>query len=63
MCEATARSTGVRCRNVALRGVATCLKHGGRGLQIIARNRAAKYAAFRKEVSKRQLAPREIPRK
>jgi len=30
-CEATARSTGHRCRKVALKGTTRCLSHGGGG--------------------------------
>ena len=62
LCEATARCTGQRCRNIALEGVPTCLKHGGRGLQTIKKNREAKYAAFHKVLSKRKRSGRGIPR-
>jgi hypothetical protein len=47
-CTATARCTGQQCRNIAMRGVPVCLKHGGRGLQVIKGNREAKYAATRR---------------
>ena len=45
LCEAIARCTGQRCRNIALKGVPTCLKHGGFGLAKIRKIREAKYAA------------------
>jgi len=61
LCEAIARCTGQRCRNVALKGVPTCLKHGGRGLQTIKKNREAKYAAFDKVLSKSARTPKGIP--
>jgi hypothetical protein len=47
-CTAIARCTGQQCRNIAMKGVPVCLKHGGRGLQVIKRNREAKHAAFRR---------------
>jgi hypothetical protein len=61
LCEAIARCTGQRCRNIALKGVPTCLKHGGRGLQIIKKNREAKYAVFRKVLNKGNRAAKGIP--
>lgn len=33
-CTATARSTGVRCGNPAIRGGTVCLKHGGAAPQV-----------------------------
>jgi len=61
LCEATARCTGQRCRNIALKGVPTCIKHGGRGLQIIKRNREAKYALSRKMLIKGKRPARGMP--
>ena len=61
LCEAIARCTGQRCRNVALKGVPTCLKHGGRGLQIIRKIRKAKYAAYHQALGKSERPPRGIP--
>lgn len=63
LCEAIARCTGQRCRNVALKGVPTCLKHGGRGLQTIKKSREAKYAAFHKALGTSARPPRGIPRR
>ena len=63
LCEAIARCTGQRCRNIALSGVPTCLKHGGKGLLAIKKNRDAKYAAFGKTLRKSERRPREIPRR
>ena len=59
LCEATARCTGQRCRNIALKGVPTCLKHGGRGLQKIKKNREA----LHKELRKSARPPKEIPQR
>ena len=56
---AIARCTGQRCRNVALQDVATCLKHGGRGLQKIMKNRAALHKVLRKSAR----PPKEIPQR
>lgn len=39
-CTATSRRTGVRCRAVAMVGVACCAHHGGPMLQIVAKRRA-----------------------
>jgi hypothetical protein len=33
MCSVTARSTGLQCRRLAMRGMACCHIHGGRGLK------------------------------
>ncbi|MEY9428160.1 hypothetical protein ABH975_003475 [Bradyrhizobium ottawaense] len=42
-CVAIARHNGQRCGHIALKGVSCCQWHGGRGMQVIVKNRQAKY--------------------
>jgi hypothetical protein len=42
LCVATARYNGQQCRHIAMKGVSVCQWHGGRGMQVIVRNRKAK---------------------
>jgi len=46
-CKAIARHSGLQCGHIALKGVSCCQWHGGRGMQVIVKNRQAKYDLYK----------------
>jgi hypothetical protein len=49
---ATAMITGLRCRNLAIRGESTCRLHGGKGMKAIRKIREKRDAAIEKTVQR-----------